>query len=78
MESKPNAARIREFAAKTGRGHGGGHDAVIAGDRTGGRSLRGNGGACAAGCAVVLSEDVNDQQDYGGVRVENPFKSARQ
>lgn len=25
------------------------------------------------GCAIVLSEDLNDGQDYGGVRVENPF-----
>ena len=33
--------------------------------------------ARAAGCTVVLSEDLNDAQDYGGVQVENPFKSAR-
>jgi predicted nucleic acid-binding protein len=26
-----------------------------------------------AGCAVVLSEDLNAGQEYGGVRVENPF-----
>lgn len=26
------------------------------------------------GCRVVLSEDLNDGQDYGGVRVENPFR----
>lgn len=25
------------------------------------------------GCQTVLSEDLNDGQDYGGVRVENPF-----
>ena len=25
------------------------------------------------GCAVVLSEDLNDGQDYAGVVVENPF-----
>lgn len=25
------------------------------------------------GCEVVLSEDLDDGQDYGGVRVENPF-----
>jgi predicted nucleic acid-binding protein len=25
------------------------------------------------GCEVVLSEDLSDGQDYGGVRVENPF-----
>jgi predicted nucleic acid-binding protein len=33
--------------------------------------------ARAAGCAVVLSEDLSDRQDYDGVRVENPFSSAR-
>lgn len=27
----------------------------------------------ALGCAVVLSEDLSDGEDYGGVRVENPF-----
>lgn len=27
-----------------------------------------------AGCAVVFSEDLNHGQDYGGVRVENPFR----
>jgi len=26
-----------------------------------------------AGCAVVFSEDLNAGQEYGGVRVENPF-----
>jgi predicted nucleic acid-binding protein len=31
--------------------------------------------ARASGCTVVLSEDLNDAQDYGGIRVENPFKS---
>ena len=25
------------------------------------------------GCAVVLSEDLADGQDFGGVRIENPF-----
>jgi predicted nucleic acid-binding protein len=25
------------------------------------------------GCKIVLSEDLNDGQDYAGVRVENPF-----
>ena len=25
------------------------------------------------GCETVLSEDLNDGQDYAGVRVENPF-----
>lgn len=29
--------------------------------------------ARAAGCSVVLSEDLNDGQDYDGVRIENPF-----
>lgn len=29
--------------------------------------------AAAAGCTVVLSEDLNAGQDYGGVRVESPF-----
>lgn len=27
-------------------------------------------------CAIVLSEDLGDGQDYDGVRVENPFRSA--
>lgn len=26
------------------------------------------------GCKIVQSEDVNDGQDYDGVRVENPFR----
>jgi len=26
------------------------------------------------GCEVVLSEDLSDDQDYDGVRVENPFR----
>jgi len=30
--------------------------------------------ARALGCDVVLSEDLNDGQDYAGVRVENPFR----
>ena len=29
--------------------------------------------ARALGCEVVFSEDLNDGQDYDGVRVENPF-----
>lgn len=29
--------------------------------------------AGALGCEVVLSEDMNEGQDYGGVLVENPF-----
>ena len=29
--------------------------------------------AGAAGCEAVYSEDMSDQQDYGGVRVINPF-----
>lgn len=28
-----------------------------------------------AGYAVLCSEDLDDGQDYGGVRVKNPFKS---
>lgn len=31
--------------------------------------------ARALGCEVVLSEDLNDDQDYAGVRVENPFRA---
>ena len=31
--------------------------------------------ARALGCEVVLSEDLNDGQDYAGVRVENPFRA---
>jgi predicted nucleic acid-binding protein len=27
-------------------------------------------------CEIVLSEDLSDGQDYGGVRVENPFRPA--
>lgn len=29
--------------------------------------------ARASGCEVVLSEDLSHGQDYGGVRVEDPF-----
>jgi predicted nucleic acid-binding protein len=29
----------------------------------------------AMGCTQVLSEDLSDGQDYGGVRVANPFRS---
>ncbi len=29
--------------------------------------------ARALGCEIVLSEDLSDDQDYAGVRVENPF-----
>lgn len=28
-------------------------------------------------CATVYSEDLNDGQDYGGVRVKNPFLPAK-
>jgi predicted nucleic acid-binding protein len=28
----------------------------------------------AMGCTQILSEDLNDGQDYGGVRVANPFR----
>jgi predicted nucleic acid-binding protein len=31
----------------------------------------------ALACDVVLSEDLADGQDFGGVRIENPFASAR-
>jgi len=27
-----------------------------------------------SGCGVLLSEDLSDAQDYGGVKVVNPFK----
>ena len=30
--------------------------------------------AAELGCHTVYSEDMNDGQDYGGVRVVNPFK----
>jgi len=30
--------------------------------------------ARSAGCDIVLTEDLNDGQDYGGVRVVNPFR----
>ena len=30
--------------------------------------------AMELGCRVVYSEDMNDGQDYGGVRMVNPFK----
>ncbi|MBI3925870.1 MAG: PIN domain-containing protein [Armatimonadetes bacterium] len=30
--------------------------------------------ARSLGCRVVLSEDLNDGQDYSGVRVTNPFR----
>ena len=30
--------------------------------------------ALELGCKTVYSEDMNDGQDYGGVRVVNPFK----
>jgi predicted nucleic acid-binding protein len=28
-----------------------------------------------AGCPILYSEDLSDGQDYGGVRVENPFRA---
>jgi predicted nucleic acid-binding protein len=34
--------------------------------------------ARALGCAQVLSEDLNDSQDYAGVRVVNPFREPPQ
>jgi len=30
--------------------------------------------ARALGCETVLSEDLNDGQDFGGVIFENPFR----
>lgn len=30
--------------------------------------------ARALGCEIVLSEDLSDGQDYGGVSVQNPFQ----
>ncbi len=30
--------------------------------------------ARALGCSVVLSEDLDDTTDYGGIRVEDPFR----
>jgi len=30
--------------------------------------------ARALGCREILSEDLSDEQDYGGVRVVNPFR----
>lgn len=30
--------------------------------------------AQSLGCEILYSEDMNDGQDYGGVRVVNPFK----
>jgi predicted nucleic acid-binding protein len=32
--------------------------------------------ARSLGCDTVLSEDLSDGQDYAGVRVVNPFRSA--
>jgi predicted nucleic acid-binding protein len=32
------------------------------------------GASRAMGCPQVLSEDLSDGQDYGGVRVANPFR----
>ncbi|MCC6133007.1 MAG: PIN domain-containing protein [Acidobacteria bacterium] len=33
-------------------------------------------GARALGCKELLSEDLNDGQDYGGVTVRNPFRDS--
>jgi predicted nucleic acid-binding protein len=30
--------------------------------------------ARVSGCDTVVSEDLSDEQDYDGIRVENPFK----
>lgn len=32
-------------------------------------------GSRALGCDLVLSEDLSDGADYGGVRVKNPFRN---
>jgi predicted nucleic acid-binding protein len=32
--------------------------------------------ARALNCEIVLSEDLSDSQDYGGLRVENPFRTS--
>jgi predicted nucleic acid-binding protein len=32
--------------------------------------------ARSLGCETVLSEDLNDGQDYAGVRVKNPFRAS--
>jgi predicted nucleic acid-binding protein len=34
------------------------------------------GAAMRGGCSVLLTEDLNDGQELGGVRVENPFRGA--
>ncbi len=33
--------------------------------------------ARSSGCDIVLSEDLADGAEYGGIRVENPFRDAR-
>ena len=33
--------------------------------------------ARALGCKTVLSEDLSDRQDYGGITVVNPFRQSR-
>jgi predicted nucleic acid-binding protein len=33
--------------------------------------------ARARACTVVLSEDLADGQDFGGVRIQNPFRAPR-
>jgi predicted nucleic acid-binding protein len=32
--------------------------------------------ARSSGCEIVLSEDLSDQENYDGIRVENPFHDA--
>ena len=34
--------------------------------------------ARSCGCEIVLSEDLSDQEDYDGIRIENPFRQARE
>jgi predicted nucleic acid-binding protein len=33
--------------------------------------------ARSLGCETVLSEDLSDDQDYGGILVQNPFRAKR-
>jgi predicted nucleic acid-binding protein len=32
--------------------------------------------ARVVGCEVIYSEDLNDGQDFDGVRIENPFRES--
>ncbi len=60
---QPVTPELVQAAAETGNRHGISYwDAAII------------EAARALGCAEVLSEDLSDGQDYGGVRVVNPFQ----